>query len=231
MGLNQEREELRSHLSRLLETVAEARSRAGNLPDVSLSEMSREIETVLELCYDAIDQFHKSLAQTEAIQSIIGQGSDISSIVAVQTWTVPATSGDRKVENILTKTDNVEREVNANSTGISVNNDSNLANEIQTLVDEGGKLDENLRAMASTGATTLSVLVFVSGITVGVLQEAPDIIDIINRTIRYPYSVVEGSHGTDSDLETAYTSEEERKREKRDSDAKRSRTPNNDRTR
>jgi len=75
MGIQQECDVLQSMLSQVLDSLAEVQTRAKSLPDCDISELSRKIYEILEICGKEMSSLKTSQTQIELIQRILGTQS------------------------------------------------------------------------------------------------------------------------------------------------------------
>ena len=75
MGIQEECNQLQSILSQVLDSLAEAKTRANQLLDCPISEHNREINSILDICHEGLSSLRESLTQIELIQSLTGSTS------------------------------------------------------------------------------------------------------------------------------------------------------------
>ena len=85
MGINQECDVLQSMLSQVIDSLAEAQSRAKYLPDCGTYELKREISHILEICCEEMSHLKASQNQIELIQKMRGVQSFLPSIISPTT--------------------------------------------------------------------------------------------------------------------------------------------------
>jgi hypothetical protein len=75
MGIQQECDVLQSMLRQVIDSLAEAQSRAKSLPDCDTYELKRKISDILEICCEEMSRLKTSQNQIELIQAMIGNQS------------------------------------------------------------------------------------------------------------------------------------------------------------
>lgn len=99
MGINQECDVLQSMLSQVIDSLAEAQSRAKYLPDCGTYELKREISHILEICCEEMSHLKASQNQIELIQEMIGVQSFLPSITSPTTKLANTTVNDTSIQD------------------------------------------------------------------------------------------------------------------------------------
>ncbi|MEG4535417.1 hypothetical protein [Microcoleus sp. D2_18a_D3] len=96
MGIQQECDVLQSMLTQVLDSLAEAQSRAKSLQDGDIYELNREISDIREICCEEMSRLKTSQNQIELIQEMIGNQSFLASII-LPTISLANTSADTSI--------------------------------------------------------------------------------------------------------------------------------------
>ncbi|WP_445248366.1 hypothetical protein [Microcoleus sp. OTE_8_concoct_300] len=106
MGIKQECDVLQSMLSQVLDSLAEAQSRAKYLHDCGVYELRREILEILEICFEGMSRLKKSQNQIELIQAMIGNQSFSPSIISPKNQLANTAVNDAVFQNAMAQTEN-----------------------------------------------------------------------------------------------------------------------------
>lgn len=105
MGINQESDVLQSMLSQVIDSLAEAQSRAKYLPDCDTYELKREISDILEICCEEMSRMKLTQNQIELIQEMIGVQSFLPSISSPTTKLANTAVNDTSLQDAMAQTE------------------------------------------------------------------------------------------------------------------------------
>lgn len=105
MGINQECDVLQSMLSQVIDSLAEAQSRAKYLQDRDIYQLKREISDILEICCEEMSRMKLTQNQIELIQEMIGVQSFLPSISSPTTKLANTAVNDTSIQDAIAKSE------------------------------------------------------------------------------------------------------------------------------
>ena len=162
MGINQECDALQSMLRQVIDSLAEAQSRAKYLPDCDIYELKREISDIMEICCEEMSHLKASQNQIELIQVMIGNqsGGYSEARSPLLPTTTLATNLIDDVSNLATNVTHNPNHPNpspSNNPASSPSTQSNQNEQIAKATAENLELQDGGHSLARHGPDRLNI--------------------------------------------------------------------------